>query len=119
MKLLLRIFTASLFFLIFSSTLIAHATNYHKNAEYLQGKAKKERIYVNPQQIEMTENAIIVWSLDGNDYILAKNIALDDKGLYIRPLTNQRGPCGLHTQWCNRCKGCGVLLCPMNCTCYD
>jgi hypothetical protein len=86
-------------------------------AEFNKASAKEEKIYVSPEQIEITHHGIVAWQPDGKNFIWGKSLAFDDKGLYIMPL--ERGPCGIHKRWCKTCGGCGVLLCPMNCTCYD
>lgn len=104
-----KVFRASLCFSVF---LIAWISNTAHCSHQ-----KEEKIYVNPEQIEITDQAILVWSLDGKPLTLAKSLGFDDQGLYIKQLV--RVPCGIHNRWCKICGGCGVLLCPMNCTCYD
>lgn len=104
-----KVFRSFLCFSVFLIVLIS-------NTAYCNHQ-KEEKIYVNPEQIEITDQAILVWSLDGKPLALAKSLGLDEQGLYIKQLT--RGPCGIHNRWCRTCGGCGVILCPMNCTCND
>jgi len=79
-------------------------------------QAIQERIYVTPEQIEVTEDGILVYNIAGEEPIVGKTLSYDEKGLYLIPLT-LRGPCGVHNLWCKHCKGCGVIYCPMKCEC--
>ncbi len=109
-----KVFRSFLCLLIFS---IVSNTAYCDQQVKFDCNQKEEKIYVSPEQIEITEQAILVWLSGEKTFLLAKSIGFDDQGLYVKQLT--RGPCGLHNRWCKICGGCGVLLCPMNCTCYD
>lgn len=76
----------------------------------------QEKIYVTPEQIEVTEEGILFYDVVKEILILSKTLSYDEKGLYLKPVV-QRGPCGLHSVWCRDCGGCGVIYCPMKCTC--
>lgn len=77
---------------------------------------KEEKIYVNPEQIEITNHGIVAW-LSKENHVFARILAFDDQGLYVVPVS-ERGPCGIHKRWCNTCGGCGVIYCPMKCVCF-
>jgi hypothetical protein len=79
-------------------------------------KESERRIYISPDQIVVTKEGIIAYPLGAEKPIAGKTLSFDEKGLYIK---EWKGPCWLHDLWCKRCGGCGVLLCPMNCSCYD
>jgi len=82
--------------------------------------------YIRPDQIILTESGILAF-LEGNvEPINVQQVSFDREGLFI--LFEQiesshssfgKGPCGLHDVWHAACGGCGVLFCPMNCTCFD
>ncbi len=75
-----------------------------------------KKIYVEPNQIEIMKGGILA-HIDGEERPIAgKTLSFDENGMYIK---EWKGPCWLHDLWCNRCGGCGVLFCPMNCSCYD
>ncbi|MCP5505514.1 MAG: hypothetical protein H7A38_01350 [Chlamydiales bacterium] len=78
-----------------------------------------ERIYVSPEEVEITQDGILFYNESQGDYELSKKYELgyDTNGLYLKPIENPRGPCGIHTGWCRYCKGCGVIYCPMKCEC--
>lgn len=50
---------------------------------------KEEKIYLSPEQIKITDQAILVWLSDGETY-LAKSLGVDNDGFYVKQLT--KGP---------------------------
>ncbi len=74
------------------------------------------KIYVSADQIELTKDGIFAYVAGLEKPIAGKILSFDEHGMYI---LEWKGPCWIHDLWCNRCGGCGVLLCPMNCSCYD
>lgn len=86
-----------------------------RSQQELSSVAQVDRkLYVAPDQIEITEEGILFYDAIKESIILAETLSYDEKGLYIQP---QRGPCNLHREWCKYCHGCGVLYCPMKCQC--
>jgi len=65
----------------------------------------------------VTKDGILVYDIQGELLVIGKTLSYDEKGLYLKPITPQRGPCGIHNIWCKYCKGCGVIYCPMKCEC--
>ena len=106
-------------FSVFFIGLISNSAWSSIPAGYNRVFPEEKRVYVTPPQIEITDYGIIAWLTDEKSFILGESLAFDSNGLYVKPMPLERGPCGLHDRWCKRCGGCGVLLCPMNCTCYD
>lgn len=82
----------------------------------VEAKESGKKIYVSTDQIVITENGILAYVNESKTPIPGKTLSFDEDGMYIK---EWKGPCWLHDLWCNRCGGCGVLLCPMNCSCYD
>ncbi len=78
---------------------------------------KPQKIYVTANQLDISNKGIIVSFEDGRNPILARNLSYDNNGLYIDVIICKA--CDLHDTWCSLCGGCGVLLCPMNCKCFD
>jgi hypothetical protein len=78
--------------------------------------ADEGKVYVTPDQIEITEEGIFAYIKNAKRPIVGRTLAFDHIGMYIK---EWRGPCFIHDLWCRRCGGCGVLFCPMNCSCYD
>jgi hypothetical protein len=76
---------------------------------------KEEKIYVSPEQIKITDKAILVW-LSDEETCLAKSLGVDDYGLYIKQLTRA---CRVHIGRCYHCGGCYQSDCHQRCTCYD
>ena len=81
-----------------------------------EAKETEKKIYVSRDQIVITKDGILAYVDGAKTPIPGKTLSFDDNGMYIK---EWKGPCWLHDLWCNRCGGCGVLLCPMNCSCYD
>jgi len=79
--------------------------------------ASYEKIYVSPDQIEVTEEGVLYYDESEEILMLFKALSYDSKGLYLTPPTSERGPCGIHNLWCHACGGCGVIYCPMKCIC--
>jgi hypothetical protein len=84
------------------------------------------KIFATPDQILITPDAIFVYTPNKYKLLKAEFIGIDDDRVFVavheNELVPKRGPCGLHREWHMRpmgCGGCGVLLCPMNCTCFD
>ena len=81
------------------------------------GKADAEKkTYVNLDQIVVTEKGVFAYLGKGEKPIAGRNLSFDEKGMYIK---EWKGPCWLHDPWCPQCGGCGILFCPMNCSCFD
>jgi hypothetical protein len=82
------------------------------------------KIYPLPNQILITPTAIFVHSNRSDELIKVERLEIEE-GKICAVVRNDfghvlnRGPCGLHKVWHKACGGCGVLLCPMNCTCFD
>jgi hypothetical protein len=102
------------FYLGFSTLLSTTQTFADENPKMIE-----EKIYVTPNQIVLTEGLILAYLPGSPHPVSGTAIAFDSTGLYMSRMVDQKGPCYLHDLWCNRCGGCGVLLCPMNCSCYD
>ncbi len=77
----------------------------------------EEKVYVSPEQIEVTEEGILVYDARGELVAIYKTLSYDKKGLFLKPIESERGPCGIHRVWCRYCQGCGVIYCPMKCEC--
>ncbi len=109
------------FFLGFSVFILVLSSNYvwSNIQEEPIGSPQEERVYINPDQIEITDYGIFARDIGRKKIVLVESLGFDKKGLYFKPMIEQRGPCGIHRAWCKICGGCGVLLCPMNCTCFD
>lgn len=79
--------------------------------------------YVRPDQVIITESGIIAFLEENVDPVVVQQVAFDERGLFIVFQQSEssfgKGPCGLHDVWHTACGGCGVLFCPMNCTCFD
>ena len=75
------------------------------------------RIYVDPNQVELTEKGIVAYDFEGDIIAVGLTLSYDEGGLYLQTIFPQRGPCGIHHLWCKYCKGCGVIYCPMKCEC--
>jgi len=86
-------------------------------------KAKLSKIFPSPDQLIIQTDGIFVHSVNTNRILQGKFMALEDGEVYIAVRSPdrlvKRGPCGLHKVYHKACGGCGVLLCPMNCTCFD
>jgi hypothetical protein len=82
--------------------------------------------YIKPNQVTVTDSGILVF-LDRNiQPIKALQLSYDEEGMFVLLQDTEspsgsfeKGPCGLHRVWHKACGGCGVLFCPMNCTCFD
>lgn len=110
-----NLFLALCFTILFwSSSAWSHSLEetYDKSERVFQ-----EKIYVTPEQIEVTEDGVLFYDTVEEMLILCKTLSYDSKGLYLKPTVPQRGPCGIHTPRCNFCSGCRVLYCPMKCKC--
>ena len=81
--------------------------------------ANEQKIYVSPQDIEITQNGIYYIDREGATEQKIDALQYDEHGLYFLDISQTRGPCGLHQVYHADCGGCGVLFCPMNCTCFD
>jgi hypothetical protein len=85
-------------------------------SQWTYAREETIKIYVKPSQLEFTQQGVLA-HIEGQDKPIAgKTLSFDENGMYIK---EWKGPCWLHDLWCNRCGGCGVLFCPMNCSCYD
>ncbi len=82
----------------------------------LNATETETRVYVSLNQIEMVANGFLARLDAQNKVVAGKTLSFDENGLYIK---EWKGPCWIHDLWCHRCGGCGILLCPMNCSCFD
>ena len=100
----------------------------HQHQDYghkICEKEKLTKIFPDPEQIVVNQDGIFVYTAN-KKLLLGKFIAVENGEIYVAvPQAKRipkRGPCGLHREYHKRprgCGGCGVLLCPMNCTCFD
>ena len=88
-------------------------------------KEKLARIFPLSEQVSIQADGLYVCT-PSKKLLRAKYISFVDNELCVfipKPkLIAKRGPCGLHAPYHRKpqgCGGCGVLLCPMNCTCFD
>lgn len=77
-----------------------------------------EKVRIHLDEIQTFENKPFLWNEADQKWNLVEYVSWDEGGCFAK-VTEMKGPCGLHMQWCKACRGCGVLLCPMNCTCFD
>lgn len=106
------------FFSLFLCAIILSLHTYawsHVNKEQRENieRLAKEKIYVSPEEIDVTKDGILFYDSETGNLRLSDTLSYDEKGLYISPITPERGPCGLHRTWCRYCGGCGVIYCPM------
>ena len=88
---------------------------------HVQASGLAERQFkVDPKKVTITEDGIFAY-VEGNDKpVMGRSLSFDEHGnLLLKDVVLSRGPCYIHDLWCHRCGGCGVLLCPMNCSCFD
>ena len=124
-KLTLTLFSA---LMIFCSVFV-QAKELSLHHDYGSKLCKKEvlsKIFTTPDQILITSDGIFVYTASKKQLLSGKFIAIEDGEVYVAVSDPQfipkRGPCGLHKPWHtgkNGCYGCGILGCPMNCTCFD
>lgn len=85
------------------------------------------KIYVTPDQVLITPEGIFVYTINRDKLLKGELMAVDNGKVYVavsnaeitRKIPNLRGPCRIHRVYHQACGGCGVLLCPGNCTCFD
>jgi len=110
-------------FLFLSTSMLVASNNQHDgtstwNISIDQAEnSSQEKIYVTPDLIEITEDGILYYDNAEERVMLANALFYDTKGLYLRPISVERGPCNIHNDWYKFCGGCGVLYCPMKCAC--
>ena len=84
------------------------------------------QIYPTADQVLITPKNIFVYSINNENLIKVERVeciegricatVLDD----INKIEMVYGvACPVHPIYHQQCKGCGVLLCPFNCKCYD
>jgi hypothetical protein len=89
-----------------------------------EGSSSVQKRYIKPDQVIVTESGILVFVEETVQPIKALGLSYDEEGLFVtfRDMelngSFEKGPCGLHRVWHKDCGGCGVWLCPMNCTCF-
>lgn len=85
------------------------------------------KIFATPDQIVITPEALFIYTPSRDKLLNAEFIGLEEGKIFVAvshsELMAKRGPCGLYAEWHKRsqggCGGCGILLCPMNRTCFD
>ncbi len=77
-----------------------------------------QKVYVSPDQVEVTDNGILFYSEFWEDPILGKSLSYDEHGLYIE-LKQAYCPIITHGPKCNKCGGCHMTSCPCCCICGD
>jgi len=124
------IFLFGILFQIFAShnSILAKERYSDQHLEYCQTD-NFSKIFTTPDKILITPNEIHIYSKENDKLIKGVYIGIENNRVYVavsheeETNTTQsqvaRGPCGLHRVWHRECGGCGVLLCPMNCTCFD
>jgi hypothetical protein len=82
--------------------------------------------YITSDQVTVTESGILVFLKGNIQPVKAQMLSYDEEGMFVMIQGTEsvngsfeKGPCGLHRVWHRECGGCGVLFCPMNCTCFD
>ncbi len=74
----------------------------------------EEKIYVNVDQVSLTEDGIMVL-LDTGELMETSSLGYDTQGLYVK---FSRYECPRHVMWCNMCRGCEPTnLCAYRCKC--
>ena len=120
------IFYFSAVLLVCASYMFADNAIHHKacNDQSIK-KEKLARIFPFSEQVSIQADGLYVCT-PNMKLLRAKYISFIDNKLCVflpKPkLIAKRGPCGLHAPYHRKlqgCGGCGVLLCPMNCTCFD
>ncbi len=75
---------------------------------------------VNPNQVWVTEEGIFAYLEEEQQMVIGQELSIDKCGnMVLKEVVLAKGPCYIHDLWCRRCGGCGVLFCPMNCSCFD
>ena len=115
-------------FLLVICPVLMHAKNHRSQWDYGNEICKREgfsKIFADPEQIVIKENGVFIRTPQ-QKLVRGKFIGLEKGKVYVAvpkaKLIPKRGPCGLHRVYHKKppgCGGCGVLLCPMNCTCFD
>lgn len=84
------------------------------------------KIYPTPDQVLITPEAIFVYTKNHDRLLKGKFMGIEDGRIYVAVSKEElksspvaRGPCLIHYIYHKKCGGCGVLLCPGNCTCFD
>lgn len=85
-----------------------------------------QKRYITPDQVTITTSGILVFFDENIQPTKAMELSYDEEGMFVMLHIDEaangsfeKGPCGLHQVWHKQCGGCGVLFCPMNCTCFD
>jgi len=85
--------------------------------------SKNDEVYPEPDQLFISSGKIRIQTPSKKSLISGKLIFLKDGRLCASVkkaiCVCKRGPCRIHKVWHRACGGCGVLICPGNCTCYD
>jgi hypothetical protein len=75
MSTLREMFRSLLSFLALLIVLVFNTAHGHEQPE-LNQQQKEEKVYITPEQIEITEDTIVIWSLDGKAFFLTDSLAL-------------------------------------------
>ncbi|MCP5505678.1 MAG: hypothetical protein H7A38_02210 [Chlamydiales bacterium] len=78
----------------------------------------QQKVYVSPEQIEVTANGILFYPELGENPILGNSLSYDDHGLFVE-IKQYYCPILSHGPKCKKCGGCVMSKCPCHCICYD
>lgn len=78
---------------------------------------EEERVYVTSEQIEVTDNGILVFFEGSESQVVARSLSFDEEGLYVE-VECCYCPRG-HQPRCKICRGCYKSSCPSHCRCSD
>ncbi len=121
MRILSLVFTVLLAFCA-SSAQAKEPCGQHDHVHNICKKGKFAKIFPATNQILIRKDGIFVYTAN-KKLVRGKFIAMENDQVYVavaRPKNiPKRGPCNLHRLYHKECGGCGVLLCPMNCVCFD
>ena len=114
-------------FLLTSGVYAKESTSYVDWGDSTCQSEELSKIYVTPDQILITPDGISVYTKNRDRLLKGELIAIENGRVYVAVSKNEmtnisptmRGPCRIHRIVHPVCQGCGVLLCPGNCTCYD
>ncbi len=109
-------FSSKIALFLFCFIILSSFEIYAHNVTKINKNQKQQKIYVSPNQLEITEKVIMV-HFNNAESLIARNLSHDENGLYIDVVICEA--CSSHDEWCSMCKGCGVVWCPYKCRCYD
>lgn len=85
--------------------------------EFHSESHQTQKIYVSPDQVEITDRGILFYSESGETPILGTLLSYDEQGSYIE-IAPYGCPYG-HEPRCWICKGCHDPECTARCRCAD